>query len=148
MTGLVWLQIPKAINTYNNHSFLPLTTTFCYKHRLFIKKKVPLFIKPTLYQFIKHTPTSNISLIERKGKERKGKEGNNRDPCYIISIRPSVHSQIMITRMTLWRSMGWVSRSQFAIFHPPPPPLVCNRYKKALRDDLLDHHLLLVNYLQ
>ena len=28
LTSLVWLQIPKAINTSNNHSFLPLTTTY------------------------------------------------------------------------------------------------------------------------
>ena len=58
LTSLVWLQIPKAINTSNNHSFLPLTTTnfnlinvgfhengnFCYKRRLFIKNTTPLIL--------------------------------------------------------------------------------------------------------
>ena len=47
-----------------------------------------------------------------------------------------------ITRMTLWRNRGGVSPVPICNFPPPPPLLVCNQNKKALRDDLLGHHLL------
>ena len=52
------------------------TATFCYKRRLFIKKKTTLFYKRILCTSLEKNPTSNISIYKKKYFF-----GNNRDPC-------------------------------------------------------------------
>ena len=57
MTSQVWIQNPKAINTSNNHSFLPLTTTY------FNFKNVG-FHENSNFQMRQHLLDSYCSVVE------------------------------------------------------------------------------------
>ena len=89
LTSLVWLQIPKAVNTSNNHSFLPLTTTNFNLMSDFMKmatiyKKTTPFYKKNYFAPVKKKLQPQISVFKKNSIF-----GINRDPCH--RIQEKVH---------------------------------------------------------